>query len=211
MQADPYRRMEVRSKTLFSIAGAAARGRPRILWACVSLVLVAACGSPPVEETAEAPPPAPYTPPVVKLATPAEIRQVLAAERGNVVVLNFWATWCPPCVKEMPEHAKFWREFDGNGVRFLSVSADHHSLLNSTVITFVKSYEIPFLVRVMYVDNPDQFVDELPLTWEDRPWDGALPATFIFDREGNQAWSTVGEVTRDLIAEKVKPLLESPS
>lgn len=190
---------------------AAVCGRPSIVAACIPLAFLAACGSPPVERAEQALPTAVYTPPEIKLATTAEIRQVIAAERGNVVVLNFWATWCPPCVKEMPELAKFWREFDGKGVRFLSVSADHHSLLNSTVVPFVKSYEIPFPVRVMYVENPDQFVSELPLTWEDRPWDGALPATFIFDREGNQVWSNVGEVTRDILAEKVKSLLGSPS
>jgi peroxiredoxin len=186
-----------------------------LLAGLASILLLAACApaNAPTEE-AEVPSPADIdanAPPNVTLATPKEIRAALDAERGNVVVMNFWATWCPPCVKEMPELAKFWREFDGHGVRFLSISADHHSLKDRTVVPFVKSYEIPFPVRVMYVDDPDGLLEALPLTWEDRPWDGALPATFIFDTEGNLAWSTVGEVNRDLLAEKIQPLLgESP-
>lgn len=168
-------------------------------------LLLTACSRAP-EPPPPAPPPAFMMPPVT-LASPKELRSVIDAERGHVVVMNFWATWCPPCVKEMPELAKFWREFDGKGLRFISVSADHHSLKDSTVVPFVRSYEIPFPVRVMYVDNPDALLTELPLVWEDRPWDGALPATFIFDHDGKLVWSTVGEVDRDLLAEKVAPLL----
>ncbi len=181
------------------------------LVSCLLLAaLVSACGkaSAPAEESAQPTSAAkPYTVPPVKLATPKEIRHIIDAERGNVVVMNFWATWCPPCVKEMPELAKFWREFDGKGVRFMSVSCDHHSLKDSTVVPFVKSYEMPFPVHILYVEDPDQLAADLPVTWEDRPWSGALPATFIFNRDGEQVWSTVGEVTRDLLAEKVKPLL----
>jgi thiol-disulfide isomerase/thioredoxin len=190
-----------------SIARAAPRGRPCAFLTCLPLLFLIACNAPDKEQTAVVPAPAPYSPPEVKLATPAEIQNVIRAERGNVVVINFWATWCPPCVKEMPELAAFWREFDGKGVRFLSISADHQSLRDSTVIPFVKSYEVPFPVRILYVDSPDEINAALPLTWEGRQWDGALPATFVFDRDGNQVWSTVGEVTRDSLAEKVTPLL----
>jgi thiol-disulfide isomerase/thioredoxin len=186
-----------------------AAARPSRSLLLVAIAALAGCGqTPPADESATAAAePKPYTPPNIKLATPAEIHQVIDAERGNVIVINFWATWCPPCIKEMPELTKFWRDFDGKGVRFLSISADHHSTKDSAVVPFMNSYEIPFPVRIMYVDNPDEIAEELPLTWEDRQWDGVLPATFIFNRDGKQVWSTVGEVTRDLLAEKVKPLL----
>jgi hypothetical protein len=94
-------------------------------------------------------------------------------------------------------------------VKFLSVSADHHSTKDRAVVPFVNSYEIPFPIHVLYVDNPDEIVQDLPLTWEGRPWDGALPATFIFDRDGRQVWSAVGEVTRDRLAEKIAPFLST--
>jgi len=111
----------------------------------------------------------------------------------------------------MPELAKFYREFDGKGVRFFSVSADHPSTMEGRVVPFVNSYEIPFPVRVGYTEDPNELLEHLTLTWEGQPWNGSLPATFIYDREGNLVWSTVGEVTRDLLAEKVKPLLNTPS
>jgi len=46
---------------------------------------------------------------------------------GKLLVLNFWATWCPPCVQEMPSLNRFQEELKGNGVVVLAVSVDHNS------------------------------------------------------------------------------------
>jgi thiol-disulfide isomerase/thioredoxin len=143
----------------------------------------------------------------VSFASPKELRGLLDAAKGNVVVMNFWATWCPPCVKEMPELAKFYRAFDGKGVTFISVNSDLQTTKDSLVVPFVKSYEIPFPVRVIYVEGTDDLLKHLPLEWNGKPWDGGLPATFVYAPDGGLAWSTVGPVTNDLLAEKVRPLL----
>ncbi len=179
--------------------------RNNALAAALTAVLIAGCGAPANAPEAAAPS-APVTVGEVTLSTPQEIRGLIEAGKGSIVVVNFWATWCPPCVKEMPEFAKFWREFDGKGVTFLSFTADFAATKDSVVIPFMKSYEIPFPARIMAVDNPDDLAKELPVEW-----DGALPATFIFAPDGTVAWSTVGgTITRDLLAGKVE-LLNSPA
>jgi cytochrome c biogenesis protein CcmG, thiol:disulfide interchange protein DsbE len=48
----------------------------------------------------------------------------LAAARGNVVVVNFWATWCPPCRKEMPALDAFYRKYHDRGVQMIGISVD---------------------------------------------------------------------------------------
>ncbi len=175
------------------------------LTAMLVALVAAGCGAPVKTADTAAPSPLPAAVGEVSLATPKEIRALIDAGKGQVVVMNFWATWCPPCVKEMPEFAKFWHEFDGNGVTFLSFTADFAATKDSVVLPFMKSYEIPFPVRIMAVDNPDDLAQELPVEW-----DGALPATFIFGPEGALVWQTVGgTITRDLLAEKVAPLISS--
>jgi len=189
-----------------SISGSGRRNvRPsRVTWVSAFLCIAVFAGcSQPAEK--EAPPLTPDKPTVgeVSLASPQEIRAAIEAEKGNVVVMNFWATWCPPCVKEMPELAKFWREFDGKGIRFFSVSADFAATKDGVVIPFMNSYEIPFPVQIMAVDNPDDLTTVLGLEW-----DGALPATFIYDRDGKVVWSEIGgTMTRDSLYEQVKPHL----
>jgi thiol-disulfide isomerase/thioredoxin len=139
----------------------------------------------------------------VFLATPQELRAAIDAEKGNVVVMNFWATWCPPCVQEMPEFAKFWHEHEGKGVKFFSVSADYAGSKDEVVAPFMNSYEIPFPVRIMAVDNPDELTKVLELDW-----DGALPATFIYGPDSKIAWQTIGgTITRELLVDKITPLL----
>lgn len=173
-------------------------------YVCTFLAVVALAGcSQPAEK--EPPPISPDKPTVgaVSLASPQEIRAAIDAEKGNVVVMNFWATWCPPCVKEMPELAKFWREFDGKGIRFFSVSADFAATKDGVVIPFMNSYEIPFPVQIMAVDNPDDLTSVLGLEW-----DGALPATFIYGPDGTVVWSEIGgTMTRDSLYAQVQPLL----
>jgi thiol-disulfide isomerase/thioredoxin len=180
------------------------RPKESIAWVLAAIV-VAGCGAEklaereaPVPDVVESEPQAEYTPPPVDLKTAAEIRALVDAAKGNLVVINFWATWCPPCVKEMPELARFYRAYDGEGIEFLSISADHHSTKDSKVVPFVKSYEIPFPVHVMYLEDPDALLKELPIDW-----DGALPATFIFDESGEVEKSWVGEVTFEILREAI--------
>lgn len=168
-----------------------------------ALCAIAAC-SQPAEKPAIPPVPKPNEPTVgeVSLATPQEIRATIDAEAGKLVVVNFWATWCPPCVREMPELAKFWREFDGKGIRFFSISADYAATKDTVVDPFMKSYEIPFPVRIMSVDDSDDLTKVLGLEW-----DGALPATFIYGPDGKVAWSEVGgTMTRDSLHKQVQAL-----
>ncbi len=177
----------------------------RFLALAVALTALTSCGAPEKKQNAAAQ--AVPTIGEVSFASPKELRRLLDAAKGQVVVMNFWATWCPPCVKEMPELAKFWREFDGKGVTFLSVNSDIQSTKDSLVVPFVKSYEVPFPVRVIYVEGTDDLLEQLPLQVDGKAWDGGLPATFIYAPDGTLAWSTVGPVTHALLAEKVRPLL----
>src|SRR5947209_738940 len=52
----------------------------------------------------------------------------LSEFRGKVVVLNFWATWCPPCRKELPEYAEIQKEYADQGVQFIGIAVDEEGM-----------------------------------------------------------------------------------
>ncbi|MFO1339751.1 MAG: TlpA disulfide reductase family protein [Burkholderiaceae bacterium] len=75
-----------------------------------------------------------------ELSTPTGASLPMRALRGRPLVVNFWATWCPPCVKEMPELDRFAKEFAGRGWQVLGVAIDQpepvKAFLDHTPVSF---------------------------------------------------------------------------
>ena len=94
----------------------------------------------------------------------------LSQFRGQVVVLNFWATWCPPCIEEMPSLVEMQRRFKAKGVTVLAVSVD---VDESAYRQFVKDHN----VNLLTVRDPDQKSSALYGTFK-------FPETYIVDRNG---------------------------
>ncbi|HSC78468.1 MAG TPA: TlpA disulfide reductase family protein [Candidatus Acidoferrales bacterium] len=131
------------------------------------------------------------------------LQERLAAERGRVVVVNYWATWCEPCREEFPELIQFDREWSGRGVVFLSVSLDTASARDTEVKKFLAEQRPSFAVFIRReTDDPDTFINAI-----DPNWSGVLPATFIYDRQGQRRHSLFGPTTQARLETVVKPLL----
>ena len=94
----------------------------------------------------------------------------LSQFRGHVVVLNFWATWCPPCIEEMPSLVEMQRRLKDKGVTVLAVSVD---VDESAYRQFVKDHN----VNLLTVRDPDQKSSALYGTFK-------FPETYIVDRNG---------------------------
>lgn len=90
--------------------------------------------------------------------------------RGQIVVLNFWATWCPPCVEETPSLVRMQQKLRPKGVTVLAVSVDADE---SAYHRFVKEHSVDLLT----VRDPDQKANNLYGTFK-------FPETYIIDREG---------------------------
>jgi peroxiredoxin len=137
----------------------------------------------------------------VEVVDTAGLVRVLEQARGkDVVVVNFWATWCPPCVKEMPVFVELYRTYASKGVRLVSVSVDHPDTLVDRVQPFVKTHALPFPVYVLSDRSPDNVDKALGVDWG-----GAVPATFVFDAAGRlkKAWF------EDITAREVRAVVES--
>jgi thiol-disulfide isomerase/thioredoxin len=130
-------------------------------------------------------------------------RQRLAAEKGRVVVVNFWATWCEPCREEFPELVRFDRRYAGRGVTFLSVSLDSPRDRDTAVRKFLAEQRPAFPVFLKNDrDDPDAFINGV-----DPQWMGELPATILYDRAGARRRSLFGPQSLADLEAAVRPLL----
>lgn len=102
----------------------------------------------------------------------------LNRKNDTTYVVNFWATWCVPCVEELPHFEKLNAEYKDHKVKVLLVSLDMHKMVESRLLPFIKDNRIKS--DVVLLRDPDQN------TWlpkVDSTWTGAIPATVIYNKE----------------------------
>jgi peroxiredoxin len=111
--------------------------------------------------------------------TGREVR--LSDYHGQVVVLNFWATWCAACLEEIPSLKKFSQSYSAKGVTVIGISIDRKI---ETLRSFLKKHPLPY--QVLHDPEGQVFVDLLTVQ--------GLPATFIIDQEGEIREVLLGKV-----------------
>jgi len=99
----------------------------------------------------------------------------------KVHVVNFWATWCAPCIKELPYFENLNEKYKDKGVEVLLVSLDFPKNYDSKLKPFIKKYDVKS--KVVAFDDTDQN-RWIPAINKD--WSGALPATIIYNSEKRQ-------------------------
>lgn len=99
------------------------------------------------------------------------------ADTDTIYVLNFWATWCAPCVEELPVFEKLNREYAGKKVKVVLVSTDFKKQVESRVKPFVKERGLENLAVFMDESNPNKWIDSVDVSWS-----GALPATLVWSK-----------------------------
>lgn len=113
----------------------------------------------------------------------------LAALRGQALVLNFWATWCPPCVREMPALDRFQRDFGPRGWRVVGLAVDSAAPVREFLARTPVSFDIG-LAGVAGIALSRQFGNH----------HGGLPFTALFDRAGTLRVQQAGESRYEWLA-----------
>lgn len=116
---------------------------------------------------------------------------------GKVVVLNYWATWCPPCLREMPLLTQLQDSFDGGRLQVVGIAIDEQS----SVRRFLDENSVGYQILLGDAD-----AIELSKRLGNRT--SGLPFTVVFDRLGRLVLSQSGEITAADIRERILPLLE---
>lgn len=110
-----------------------------------------------------------------------ELYPLLNQQNDTTYVVNFWATWCAPCVREIPAFEKLYEMYKGQKVQVILVSLDFPNHLQSRVVPFVEQNNVKS--RVILLDDSDAN-RWIPMVSEN--WTGAIPATLIFNRESRK-------------------------
>ncbi|CAM1349992.1 Redoxin [Tenacibaculum crassostreae] len=106
-----------------------------------------------------------------------QLKPFLNKNDKKVYVVNFWATWCMPCVKELPAFEKLNQEFKDKNVEILLVSLDFSKQIESNLIPFIKKRNLQSKV-VHFDDSNEQFwIPDIA-----KNWSGSIPATLIYSK-----------------------------
>jgi cytochrome c biogenesis protein CcmG, thiol:disulfide interchange protein DsbE len=117
----------------------------------------------------------------------------LSSLKGQVVLVNNWATWCPPCKAEMPTLAKYYNDHSSEGMMIVAVEAGEPK---EQVQDFVDAFNLPFKIWL----DPDG--DALRAFNNEN-----LPSSYVIDRSGMVRYAWTGEINREMLEKYITPLL----
>lgn len=117
----------------------------------------------------------------------------------NVVFVNFWATWCGPCLEETPSLVELHNEFKDKSVKFLGISIDEGAEAMQLVEQFKSEYKIPYPIVV----DKDQSIQ--------KAFGGmrGIPTTFIIDKNGKITDKLLGSRSKEVFAEIINKALSN--
>lgn len=119
----------------------------------------------------------------VKLLTLNELDKRIANGKDTTYVINFWATWCSPCVAELPNFEKLRLANIKKPVKVILVSLDFKSKLQKEVIPFVQRNQINAEVFLLNEPDQQQYIERI-----DKKWSGAIPATLFVNQKSRQLY-----------------------
>ncbi|MGH9769997.1 MAG: redoxin domain-containing protein [Blastocatellia bacterium] len=141
--------------------------------------------------------------PKVGTLKPADFNKFKDSAKGQVLVLNFWATWCGPCVAEFPDLVALDAKYRDKGVKLVGITADDPGDVQPKVIPFIKKQKVKFDIILQDTEDPQEMMDKI-----NKDWPGVLPATFVYDKQGNLAYSRFGIIDRALLVAEIEKALK---
>jgi len=135
-----------------------------------------------------------YPAPALSLTDTQDFPRSLADYRGQVVLVNLWATWCPPCKEEMPALNSFYNRHKDQGFVVIAINDGDPT---PDVLQFVEDYRLTFPV----------WLDPTYIATEQAFKTLNLPSSFVIDRNGTVRLQWVGGISRKMLDQHVSPLI----
>jgi thiol-disulfide isomerase/thioredoxin len=118
-------------------------------------------------------------------------------------IINFWATWCKPCVEELPHFEKINAAYSNQKVKVILVSCDFTKQIDSRVVPFIKAKKIQSEVVYMKETDPNEWIELV-----DSDFSGAIPATLIINGAQKFRFFKEGESTYEELENIIKPIIQ---
>lgn len=131
-----------------------------------------------------------------------DLQKRLSNNSDTTYIVNFWATWCPPCVAELPEIDAFGQSHRGSNIKVLLVSINYKEDLNTKLLPFLEEKKISSEVCLLDENNFDYFPGMI-----DKRWNGDLPATLILNNKRGYKEIWQEKISTAFLEEKTKNLL----
>lgn len=127
---------------------------------------------------------------------------IMSANKGKVILCNFWASWCKPCVEEFPDLMKISDEYKDKDFKIVFVSLDFGDDLETETQKFLKKMKVDFDT---YYNGFSK--DEDLINYMDKNWNGGIPGTFIYDKEGKLKKTFIGKTSHEDFRKAIDKLL----
>ncbi len=104
-----------------------------------------------------------------------DLAYIFQQENDTTYVINFWATWCKPCVEELPYFEQLTQEYQGQKLKIILVSLDFEKQLETKLLPFIEKHQIQSEVLILLDPNDNVWLEKV-----DPSWSGAIPVTLIY-------------------------------
>jgi len=130
------------------------------------------------------------------------LQKMMNQVSDTTLVVHFWATWCKPCVEELPAFEKLSREYSTKKIRFVMVSMDFPKDLQEKVVPFLAKNNIHS--EVVLLDEPDYnaWIDDI-----DKEWSGTIPATLMLNLTMRKRLFFEGQANLETFLEELKTMI----
>ena len=126
-----------------------------------------------------------------------ELSEVISNRNGKGLLINIWATWCLPCKEEFPGLIKLSNLYEDK-IDVVGISIDYLDEVESKINPFLNKFHVSFINYVNGEKDAEEFINFL-----NGEWNGAIPATFIYDSDGKQVEFFIGKKSFEEFEETV--------
>ncbi len=114
---------------------------------------------------------------VVDIINFNQLEPLLNLQNDTTYIVNFWATWCTPCVHELPDFEQLAAEYKNDKVKFLLVSMDFPQQLETQVLPFIAEHKLKSEIVLLFDPNANVWINKVSPQWS-----GSIPATVVYNK-----------------------------